>query len=206
MTHTYLFSKANRTNALSRQRQAIAIIQAFWAKYDSLVGKPVFTLSPNQVIVQIFYYAPTETISSERITALGDALTRCWDRTVELRLIRLNHSALDSSILAQYLTKNAGKYSFNRILDLLKSSLPTVVSEGSVDESLRLPVSHITGVKVQLSGRLTTQRASPRQTVQAGRLGSSAKGPFGTLDYSQHTSKNKLGAFTMKVWISQQSK
>jgi ribosomal protein S3 len=82
---------------------------------------------------------------------------------------------------------------------MLKRSLPTVVSEGSVDESLRLPVSHITGVKVQLSGRLTTQRASPRQTVQAGRFGSSAKGSFGTLNYSQHTSKNKLGAFTMKV-------
>jgi len=59
--------------------------------------------------------------------------------------------------------------------------------------------SHITGIKIKLSGRLTTQRSSPRQTVQAGRLGSSAKGAYSTLDYSQHTSKNKLGAFTMKV-------
>ena len=122
---------------------------------------------------------------------------------MEVRLIRLNHSALDSSIFAQYLTANAGKYAFNRILDMLKGSLPTVVSEGSVNNSSALPASHITGVKIKLSGRLTTQRSSPRQTVQAGRLGSSAKG--GTVDYSQHTAKNKLGAFTMKVWISQQS-
>ena len=116
---------------------------------------------------------------------------------MELRLIRLNHSALDSSIFAQYLTANGGKYSFNRILDMLKGRLPTVVSEGSVTD--RSVASHITGVKIQLSGRLTTQRSSPRQTVQAGRLGSSAKGPYGLVDYSQHTSKNKLGAFTMKV-------
>jgi ribosomal protein S3 len=116
---------------------------------------------------------------------------------VELRLIRLNHSALDSSIFAQYLTANGGKYSFNRILDMLKGRLPTVVSEGSVTDTS--VASHITGVKIQLSGRLTTQRSSPRQTVQAGRLGSSAKGPYGLVDYSQHTSKNKLGAFTMKV-------
>jgi hypothetical protein len=114
-------------------------------------------------------------------------------------LIRLNHSALDSSIFAQYLTANGGKYSFNRILDMLKGSLPTVVSEGSVDDSSVTPASHITGVKIKLSGRLTTQRSSPRQTVQAGRLGSSAKGQYGTVDYSQHTAKNKLGAFTMKV-------
>jgi hypothetical protein len=108
--------------------------------------------------------------------------------------------------LAQYLTKNGANYSFNRILELLKGSLPTVLSEGSIEDGSVRPISHITGVKVQLSGRLTTQRVSPRQTVQARRFGSSAKGLFGSQDYSQHTAKNKLGAFTMKVWVSQQSK
>jgi ribosomal protein S3 len=82
---------------------------------------------------------------------------------------------------------------------MLKGSLPTVVSDGSVDENSVLPASHITGVKMKLSGRLATERSAPRKTVQASRLGSSAKGPYGTVDYSQHTAKNKLGAFTMKV-------
>jgi ribosomal protein S3 len=89
---------------------------------------------------------------------------------------------------------------------MLKASLPTAVAEGSVDETTVDPTSHITGVKIKLSGRLTTQRAGPRQTVSANRLGSSAKGPYGTVDFSQHTSKNKLGAFTMKVWVSQQTR
>lgn len=193
---------------MSMQRQALSIIKSFFAKYQSLVGKPVISVSPDKVIVQLFYYAPTEILTNASIAALGDALTRCFfspgsaggTRTVELRLVRINHSALDSSIFAQYLTANGGKYSFNRILDMLKGSLPTVVSEGSVDENSDTPTSaHITGVKIKLSGRLTTQRSGPRQTVQAGRLGSSAKGQFGTVDYSQHTAKNKLGAFTMKV-------
>ena len=214
-----MFDKANRTNIMSMQRQAISIIQSFFAALPSsklgpksntgspaLVGKPVFTVNADKVVVQLFYYAPTDTINNQSIATLGEALTRSWGRTVELRLIRLNHSALDSSIFAQYLTANAGKYSFNRILDMLKASLPTVVSEGSVDGDSVTPTSHITGVKVKLSGRLTTQRSGPRQTVQAGRLGSSAKGQYGTVDYSQHTAKNKLGAFTMKVWISQQSR
>jgi ribosomal protein S3 len=203
-----MFNKTNRTNIMSMQRQALSIIKSFFAKYQSLVGKPVFSVNPDKVVVQLFYYAPTEILSNASIAALGDALTRCWGRTVELRLVRINHSALDSSIFAQYLTANGGKYSFNRILDMLKSSLPTVVSEGSVDEDgvSATPTSHITGVKIKLSGRLTTQRSGPRQTVQAGRIGSSAKGQFGTVDYSKHTAKNKLGAFTMKVWISQQSR
>jgi hypothetical protein len=77
MTTAYLFDKSNRTNIMSMQRQAVAIIQSFFAKYQSLVGKPVFTVNPDKVIVQLFYYAPTESISNASITALGDALTRC---------------------------------------------------------------------------------------------------------------------------------
>lgn len=78
MTTTYLFDKSNRTNTMSLQRQAMSIIQSFSSiKYQSLVGKPLFTVSPDKVIVQLFYYAPTESISNSSITALGDALTRC---------------------------------------------------------------------------------------------------------------------------------
>ncbi len=62
---------------MSMQRQAVSIIQSFFTKYQALVGKPVFTVNPDKVIVQVFYYAPTETISNASITVLGDALTRC---------------------------------------------------------------------------------------------------------------------------------
>lgn len=77
MTTTYMFNKGNRTNIMSMQRQATSIIQSFFAKYQSLVGKPVFTVSPDKVVVQLFYYASTDTISNPSIAALGDALTRC---------------------------------------------------------------------------------------------------------------------------------
>jgi hypothetical protein len=83
MTTTYMFDKANRTNIMSMQRQAISIIQSFFAslgtpeRSQALVGKPVFTVNPDKVIVQLFYYAPTDSISNASITALGDALTRC---------------------------------------------------------------------------------------------------------------------------------
>nr|YP_007475364.1 ribosomal protein S3 [Microbotryum lychnidis-dioicae]AGE14578.1 ribosomal protein S3 [Microbotryum lychnidis-dioicae] len=236
-TTTYIFDKSNRRNLTSIQRQALSIIQSFF--YSSvlpmgqdngknkengavLLGKPLFTVTADKVTIQLFYYGYSS-ISNNKLSSLGSALTRCWGvwlgkGTVELQVIKLNYSVLDSNIFAQYLTHNAGKYSFNRILDMLKNSLPTVCSDGSLD-STRLfgcnqkagdlganPTSHITGVKVKLSGRLVTQASGPRQTVQAGRIGSSSRGPYSTTDYSQHTNKNKLGAFTMKVWISQQSR
>lgn len=62
---------------MSMRRQATSIIQSFFAKYQSFVGKPVFTVNSDKVIVQLFYYAPTDTITNTSIAALGDALTRC---------------------------------------------------------------------------------------------------------------------------------
>jgi hypothetical protein len=116
-----------------------------------------------------------------------------------LRLVRLNHSVLDSSIFAKYLALNTNKYSSYRLFNKINSRLPFISSEDSVSKNSSATVSHITGVEIRLAGRLTTQRSAPRKTVRTIRLGSSAKGIYGTDDYSQYTSKNKLGAFTMKV-------
>lgn len=222
-TTTYMFDKSNRRNHTSIQRQGLSIIESFFYSYvptgrggkdvlqnnvkdkengGVLLGKPLFTVTADKVTIQLFYYSDSS-ISSKKLSSLGSALTRLatrgdYTRTVELQVIKLNYSVLDSSIFAQYLTHNASKYSFNRILDMLKNSLPTVSSDGSLDSTLN-PTSHITGIKVKLSGRLVTQASGPRQTVQAGRIGSSSRGIYSTTDYSQHTNKNKLGAFTMKV-------
>nr|YP_007475443.1 ribosomal protein S3 [Microbotryum cf. violaceum BFL-2013]AGE14657.1 ribosomal protein S3 [Microbotryum cf. violaceum BFL-2013] len=187
-----------------------------WANKENggvLLGKPLFTVTADKVTIQLFYCGASDnSIGAKKLSSLGSALTRCWSAwfpegkgTVELQVIKINYSVLDSSIFSQYLTHNASKYSFNRILDMLKNSLPTVSSDGSLDSTLN-PTSHITGIKVKLSGRLVTQASGPRQTVQAGRIGSSSRGLYSAIDYSQHTNKNKLGAFTMKVWISQQSR
>jgi hypothetical protein len=62
---------------MSMQHQAINIIQSFFAGYNSLVGKSVFTVTPDKTIVQVFYYMPKNTLSNTKITALGNALTRC---------------------------------------------------------------------------------------------------------------------------------
>ncbi len=213
MTTTYLFGKSNRTHIMSMQRQAISMIKSFFSKYNAFIGKPTFTVKTDKIIVQIFYYNPNNLIDNTSINTLGNGLTRCWGRPVELRLIRLNHAILDSTIFGQYLSANSNKYSFSRLFDMLKASLPTVVAKESLyegfpcltntNEEMYL-TSHVTGVMIKLSGRLTTQHSGPRQTINVNRLGSSGKGFSGAVDFSQFTSKNKLGAFTMKVWISQQ--
>lgn len=56
----------------------------------------------------------------------------------------------------------------------------------------------VLGVKVQVSGLLTTQRMAPRKTVSTVSTGT-FHGPGTHVDYSSHTSKSALGSYTVKV-------
>lgn len=156
---------------------------------------------------------------------------------VELRFVQLRYPYLDSSILAQYIAMNAGKYNFLRIKKLLFNKINTggfenlslfpvtcedvsTMDQNQVDAkgakligkeqaNAQLP-SHLTGLKMELAGRLTTQRSIPRKTVSSVHKGSlqkstgknkthySSKTQFGT-NFNQFASKNKIGAYTMKV-------
>lgn len=186
---------------------ATSLIKSFFAQYRVLVGKPTYkTASTGKVVVQIPYFLPVGTITEAKINALGIAITRLFNSsakqspaTVEVRLIRLQYPYLDSSILAQYVALNAGKYNFTRMQKMIFRKVPTIKMDTELPTDA-LP-SQLTGVKLELAGRLTTQRSIPRKTVENGHTGSfTASNKLNTsLDFSQYASKNKLNAFTIKV-------
>ena len=148
-------------------------------------------------------------------------------KQTELRLVRLQYPYLDSTILAQYVAMNASKYNFTRMQKTLfnkislvgpqfsklvnnKSNYDLSIVTNNIQSSLP---SNMTGLKVELAGRLTTQRSIPRKTVsnyQKGSFNSSFSirnnnAENSGLNFTQYRSKNKLGAFNIKVWLSDAS-
>lgn len=177
--------------------QLTTLVRSFFAQFKVIVGTPKMTFKGNKVIVHIPYFdLSTTQLSETKVNALGTAIIECLNNetsVVELRLIQLQYPYLDRTILGQYLALNAGKYNFLR----MKKKLFTRTKSHSAPH---LP-TRLTGVKVELAGRLTTQRSIPRKTVS-----NAYKGSFtvnnklnSSLNISQYTSKNKLGAYTMKV-------
>lgn len=165
------------------------IIKSFFSVKGIIIAKTYFNTTPDKVIIQIYYYK-TRKSGFIKINSLLSALNSLLQCRVLIRLVRLNHLSLDSNLLAQTIASNTSKYNFNRIIKIIRSKLPLLTYQGR----------GLTGIKVKLSGRLTTQRSIPRQTVQASRIGNKQ---FNSLtDYGQFTSKNKLGAFTVKVWLN----
>lgn len=195
-----------------------------------ILGKMNYqTLPGNSIIVQIPYYTTGAVIPFSKWNALGIAITRVInypvsknhlpnpvfntfehehkhgnnlgakaieinDWKIELRLVQLQYPYLDSFILSQYVALNACKYNFARIHKrIFKNVSPKKANMTS------LP-SYITGMKMELAGRLTTQRSIPRKTVSnkhTGSLHGSSK------NIGNYASKNKIGAYTMKVWLSE---
>ena len=204
-----------------------------------IISKPTFSHTNSKVTIQLFYYIPcfpcfppgnkgnktksetffTESSSTYKkeheifrkdLSVLSTTLAQLFQKEVNLVTVRLYYPYLNSSILSQYLTYNAVS---NTFIDFQES----ILTNPSLHKT-NLP-GHISGIKVQVSGRLVTETVVPRVTVKSSLIGSfqtkwddgannsspSDKKTMQFIDYSKFTSKNELGAFTVKVWICQRS-
>jgi len=208
------------TKLVAAQRTATDLLKAYFASYYSpedprtLISTPTFSVTSDKVVVQLFSYSSAITrfakstvpakgspkFTESALNSLVAALSRLFTSTVtgantvsvQLRIVRLHHPYLNSSILAQFLALNASKYGFARLRHYVLSVIPLNTATTQTNES------SILGVKVQVSGLLTTQRMAPRKTVSTVSAGT-FHGPNTHVDYSSHTSKSALGSYTVKV-------
>ena len=183
---------------------------------DILLGKIDYSVLPNKIVIRIPYYSAQSHLQTNT-SKLGSALQlfmssnhQSQSQTIthlELRFIPLQYPYLDSSILNQYVAINASKYNFNRIQKLLFNKVsPMMDSDVNAprDEFIHqeqgaqntVPIS---GLKMELAGRLTTQRSIPRKTVSNAHIGKFKGADQIFKNTAQYASKNKLGAFTIKV-------
>jgi len=86
----------------------------------------------------------------------------------------------------------------------LKLFIPSSILYDNMDnykEIITNPVSpaKTTGIRIRLAGRLKTERFKPRKTVQTVQIGSLSQN---FVNFASFTSKNKKGAFNIKVWLS----
>jgi len=216
------------TNLVAAQRTATDLIKAYFASCSTpqdtrtLISSPTYSVTSEKVAVQLFSYessitrftksvSPVESTSKLTGSALNSlvaALSRLFTSTlsasatnpvpVVLRIVRLHHPYLNSSILAQFLALNASKYGFARLRHYVLSAIPLTTIAGIENTTNPTTDSVILGVKVQVSGLLTTQRMAPRKTVSTVTKGT-FHGPNTHVDYSSHTSKSALGSYTVKV-------
>lgn len=153
-----------------------------------LCSSPVYTHTSTKVTITIYYYISSNINPVKKNpTSISDALSSIFGKEVDLKFNRVHYPYLNSSIFAQYLAHNAPTNTFVHFQDSILTYPSRNVSE--------LP-SSITGIKIEVSGRLVTEPMVPRVTKKAYGVGSSSGGK---VDYAKYTTKNFYGSFTIKV-------
>jgi hypothetical protein len=127
------------TKLVAAQRTATDLLKAYFASTEdrttsvssTLISTPTYSVtSEKAVVIQLFSYeSPTKTpghvpaktsskLTDSSLNSLVAALSRLFSAPagnivpVQLRIVRLHHPYLNSSILAQFLAMNASKYGF----------------------------------------------------------------------------------------------
>lgn len=159
-----------------------------------IISNPTYTISNDVINITILYYCTSSTvINNYKHISLSSEISKIVNKKVNINLIRIYYPYMNSSIFSKYLSYNSNDNNYLHFQDsiiqninLIKNTLP----------------SYITGIKIIISGRIVTEAIIPRITKKSFSYGT-FKGNNKLIDYNIHTSSNRIGTFTFKVWICQ---
>lgn len=95
----------------------------------------------------------------------------------------LGGTAPKAQILPEIISEHYNKLSIDGNIVYIHKTVPTV----------------LTGLKVRISGRLSTERVIPKKTIQSKEIGGFKRNKSNLVDYAVYTNKNKRGSYSVKV-------
>lgn len=196
----------DRDSVMAKARQVTHIVGAYMDQHSVFNGLPQVRVGSAGVTVQVVYYLPSHktkasgvpALTGSSVQALASELSTVFGQSVTLVLVRLSQPYLDAHVLAAYLSKRlAGKDKFTRVMRRLFTTAMTAKKWANVEG---LPWTLI-GIKVELHGRLTSERSRPRTTVQTAEQGCLTNTAQASTQSSSYTDVNHKGSYTVKVWL-----
>lgn len=134
------------------------------------------------------------------LQALQHALVKTVKAPVELQLIMLKRPHLDGQTLARYISKQLQDNKFKIVMKKVFAAVK-VLHKSGYDNNPH--TSALVGIKVELAGRLISERSRPRLTEQTAKLGKVIRGNNLMTTLDAHTDKNKKNSFTVRVYLNQ---
>lgn len=198
-------------NSNKKQFKLNSILENSFYSMKSLIGTPVFEITPNKLIINLFYYLKNRrnnfknlNIRIKQLQHLCVNLSKKINKPIELDLIKLHHPTLDSQISANAIGIIANKlrkpfrviaskfFRFSRIKN------PTLI-KNIFRKTNSNNLSFITGIRLKLGGRLITQKVIPRRSSKTIQKGNLNRCNTDIVTTSRFTAKSKRGAFSITV-------
>lgn len=214
MKYNYLLHGRKSQDIVAARDHVSSMLGAFFKSYNSIITRPIYWFDNNQWNLTVYYLNNRQIsqalqnwklIKKFYLAISSDIGCKPIGKTVNLRLVPLHKPYLSAQIIAEWLSNKISNHKLYDVIDRtlrwLDGMIGPIIASGK--ESRGIGVGSIGGIKVQISGKLTTGSNRPRYTVKTYTRGSLA----GTnVSYGQHTAVNTLGSFTIKVWISSRTR
>ena len=213
--HIYYFFKKSNSKLI---KNISSILEYSFLKMYSLISKPVYYITPDNLYVNLFFFrlknkknkknkkslSSLFNLNSQNLEILSANLSNFISKNVHFDLNRIRKLNLDSNILAHFIARYCDfkKIKFSKIakrvlrLSKIKNSKKYYSYNGVIP-------SFLTGIKIKLGGRLSTQKISARQTVKITQRGSLTRRNTDRVSKSRITGINKKGTFCVTVTIGQ---
>ena len=213
--HIYYFFKKSNSKFI---KNISSILEYSFLKMYSLISKPVYYITPENLDINLFFFRLKNkknkknkkilssflNLNSQNLEILSGNLSKFISKNVNFELNRIRKLNLDSTILAHFIARYCDfkKIKFSKIakrvlrLSKIKNSKKYYSYNGIIP-------SFLTGIKIKLGGRLSTQKISARQTVKITQRGSLTRRSTDLVSKSRITGINKKGTFCVTVTIGQ---
>ena len=196
--------KGIQNSSVGINKNVFTLLESTFLTMSSLISKPIIVITPNKVVIQLFYYFNNKYSNNklfnnnDKLQSLCLNLSKIYQKPVELELDRLHYPYYDSNILSNMIGLISNIVKLRFIIKKLFTIAKIKKTNNFMNKYSIIP-SYLSGFKIRVAGRLLTQRVVPRLTVKTIQRGNLARGKAQFVDSARFTNKNKRGSFSLTV-------
>lgn len=196
------------------------ICNSAFLNMSSIISKPIVSMNPNLIKITLFYYwkplrkkyynsslhSKFLILHYNKLKKLVNLLSKLFQKSIELELIRVYSPQNESNILANLIGTLSNfikfRYIHMKLFKLLKLSKTKNSNKrfNSRFTNNKLP-SFLSGIYLKLAGRVLTQKIQKRVKSKVVQKGSLARTKISLINTNRVVNKNKRGTFSITIKI-----
>jgi hypothetical protein len=189
------------------------ICKSAFLNMSSIISKPIISINSNLLKITLFYYwKPLSTkyfksslqskfliLHYYKLEKLVKLLSKLFNKSVELELIRIYSPQNESNILANLIGILSNFIKFRNIhMKLFKVSKTKIFKKRFRFSQNKIP-SFLSGIYLKLAGRVLTQKIQRRVKSKIIQKGSLARSNTDLINTNTFVNKNKRGVFSITI-------
>jgi hypothetical protein len=211
INHIYTFTNKSYKQINKNLYNLYIICKSAFINMSSIISKPIISINSNLIKITLFYYWKPlrkkyfkSNLQSKflilyyyKLENLVKLLSKLFNKSVELELIRIYSPQNESNILANLIGILSNFIKFRYIhMKLFKVSKTKIYRKRFSNN--KIP-SFLSGIYLKLAGRVLTQRIKRRVKSKIIQKGSLARANTDLVNTNRFVNKNKRGVFSITI-------